>query len=555
MPLSPDIIVFNARIRTQDSQAPRARALAIGQGRIQALGQDEDILSSAQSSTQIIDARDRLLLPGMMDSHFHYQDWSLGRVGVNLANTPSLDQAMHQVAEAARKTPPGEWIQGQGWNEGEWPEQRMPTREELDRVAPDHPVALARCDLHLFSVNSRALELAGISRHTPDPPEGIIGRDAEGQPDGLLREQAIALVKKVIPDAGEDLLLQAMRSGIPVLHSMGLTALHDVRLKEAVYDGAQTLRAWQRLDQNHELALRCWSSLPGETLEQAVSLGLRTGLGFERLRLGHLKYFADGGMGARTAWMIDPYEDSGCGLPLLSMDHLRQMALQADAAGLAVMIHAIGDRANREVIAILEEVHAHRMDSTSRISAPPGINHRIEHLQMVRPEDMKRLAALPVDVCVQPSNQVIDISMLDACLGERGQWAYAFRSMLDAGLRLLFSSDSPVCDPRPLMGIHALCTRQRPDGSPASGWHPEQRISVQEAVYGYTRAPAKAYGVDHELGSITPGKRADCILLDQDIYSIDPGDIGKTQVDMTIFDGQVVYTRNRYEAGSKRPRT
>ncbi|MDZ7760669.1 MAG: amidohydrolase family protein [Desulfovermiculus sp.] len=334
-----------------------------------------------------------------------------------------------------------------------------------------------------------------------------------------------------------------MQSGIPVLHSLGLTAIHDVRLKEAIKDGAMTLRAWQRLDQEGDLQLRCWTSLPGETVDQAATLGLRTGFGSERLRLGHLKYFADGGMGARTAWMIEPYEDGGSGLPLIPMQDLRDMALQADTAGLAVMIHAIGDRSSREVISILEQVHAQRKQTQNRLSAPPHVNHRIEHLQMVRPEDLDRLARLPVDVCVQPSNQVIDIALLDACLGERGKWAYAFRSMLEAGVRLLFSSDSPVCDPNPLMGIHALCTRQRPDGTPDKGWHPEQRLSVAEAVHGYTLAPAQAYGVERELGSLSPGKRADCTLLDQDIYNIHPRDIQYTRVDMTVFNGQIVYVR------------
>ena len=539
----PNLIVHNARIHTQDPGRPFASALAVSNGRILDVGDDEHILALAHTETQIIDAKDRLLLPGLMDSHFHYQDWALGRTGLELAPMSSLQEVLDKVAQAAYQAQPGEWIQGQGWNEGDWPELRMPTRQDLDRAAPDHPVALARCDLHLFAVNSKALELAGITAQTPDPPEGLINRDEHGQPDGILKEQAISLVKAAIPEAGEEHLVQAMQAGIPVLHSLGLTAIHDVRLKGTIADGAMTLRAWQRLDLEGDLQLRCWSSLPGEVVSQAATLGLRTGFGSQRLRLGHLKYFADGGMGARTAWMIEPYEDGGEGLPLIPMHELRSMALQADAAGQAVMIHAIGDRSSREVISILEQVHDQRMKDQPRLSAPPHVNHRIEHLQMVRPEDLDRLARLPVDVCVQPSNQVIDIALLDACLGQRGKWAYAFRSMLDAGVRLLFSSDSPVCDPSPLMGIHALCTRQRPNGTPDKGWHPEQILSVAEAVHGYTLAPAQAYGVERELGSLRPGKRADCIILDQDIYSIDPRDIQHVRVDMTMFDGQIVYAR------------
>jgi hypothetical protein len=515
----------------------------VGKGRILDIGENGQILAQAKGNTKIIDAQDRLLLPGFMDSHFHYQDWALGRTGLELAPVSSLQEVLDQVAQAASQTRAGKWIQGQGWNEGDWPEQRMPTKNDLDLAAPNHPVALARCDLHLFSVNSKALELAGISTQTPDPPEGLISRDKHGQPNGILKESAIDLIKSAMPKHDEDHLLQTMLAGIPTLHSMGLTAIQDVRLKGAIQDGAMILRAWQRLDQEGKLLLRCWSSLPGETVAQAIGLGLRTGFGSERLWLGHLKYFADGGMGARTAWMIEPYEDGGQGLPLISMHELRDMVLQADASGLAVMIHAIGDRSSREIISIFEQVYEQRKNNSGRISAPPRINHRIEHLQMVQPKDLQRLARLPVDVCVQPSNQVIDIALLDSCLGQRGKWAYAFRSMLDAGVRLLFSSDCPVCDPRPLMGIHALCTRQRPDGTPKKGWYPEQRLSVAEAVHGYTLVPAQAYSVDHELGSLTPGKRADCILLDQDIYSIDPQDIQYTQVDMTVFEGRIVFER------------
>ncbi|MDZ7760668.1 MAG: amidohydrolase family protein [Desulfovermiculus sp.] len=198
----PDLIIHNARIHTQDPGRPHASALAVGNGRILDVGDDEQILALAHTETRIIDAKDSLLLPGLMDSHFHYQDWALGRSGLELASVSSLQEVLDQVAQAAYQAQPGEWIQGQGWNEGDWPEQRMPTRHDLDQAAPDHPVALARCDLHLFAVNSKALELAQITAQTPDPPEGLISRDEHGQPDGILKEQAIGLVKAAIPDLG-----------------------------------------------------------------------------------------------------------------------------------------------------------------------------------------------------------------------------------------------------------------------------------------------------------------------------------------------------------------
>jgi len=235
-----------------------------------------------------------------------------------------------------------------------------------------------------------------------------------------------------------------------------------------------------------ELDLRCWVGIPGERLDEAVGLGLRTGLGDDRLRIGYLKYFADGGMGARTAWMLEPYLDADCGMPLFPMDQFAGAIKKADQAGLAVMIHAIGDRANREVVTVFEELKKSRVRDEKDFYAPPAISHRIEHVQMIRHEDLERLAGVGIPACVQPHNMILDISMIDESVGKKGKWAYAYRDMLDAGIPLLFSSDAPVCDASPLVGIHAAVTRQRRDGTPQGGWYPKQRISVDEAVRGYT---------------------------------------------------------------------
>jgi hypothetical protein len=283
-------------------------------------------------------------------------------------------------------------------------------------------------------------------------------------------------------------------------------------------------------------------SLPGERLDEAIALGLRTGLGDDTLRIGHVKYFADGGMGARTAWMLEPYLDAEYGMPLASMEALREAFLRADQAGLAVMIHAIGERANREVIGIFEKVFEKRLEHVK--TPTPAVPHRIEHVQMIRPEDVSRLARLDLIACVQPHNMILDINMIDECVGPRGAFTYAYRQMIDAGIPVIFSSDAPVCDPRPLVGIHALVTRQRQDGTPQGGWYPESRLTVEEAVRGYTLLPALTHGLGDRLGSITPGKYADMVVLDKDIYTVHPMEILDTQVDMTVFDGQIVYRRD-----------
>jgi len=536
----PDLILLNGNIRTMDAQRAYTQAMAIKAGRITAVGENDEISVLAGSKTKRVNLNGRLGIPGMMDSHFHFYDWAMGRQQLDLAHVRSLDECLSQVAQAAGKLPQSNWILGQGWNESDWPEHIMPGRDLLDGVSPAHPIALWRCDLHLVSVNSRALELAGIDETTPNPPDGVIEKDSTGRPTGILRELAPNLVKAVIPTPSTDDIVAAMRDGISHLHTLGLTGLHDVRLMGGV-EGPAALKAWQFLNEKGQLELRCWVSLAGERLEEAIALGLRTGLGDERLHIGHLKYFADGGMGARTAWMLEPYLDAEYGMPLGTMKELANKIAAAEKAGLAVIVHAIGDRANREVITILEELAKLRSAARKRSFVPAALPHRIEHTQMIRSEDIQRLAKLKVAACVQPHNMILDINMIDESVGPRGRWTYAYKEMIDAGIPVLLSSDAPVCDPSPLVGIHAAVTRQRRDGTPAGGWYPEQRISVEDAVRGYTTLPAAFYGQSRDMGTLTPGKWADMIVLDRDIFQVDPMEIADARVEMTIFDGRIVY--------------
>jgi hypothetical protein len=537
-----DLLLLNGNFRTQDPNCPRAEAAAVTSGLILAVGNNDSIKDLASSDTQRIDLGGRLILPGIMDAHFHYYDWAIGRLNLNLADLRSFQELIGLVKSTARETPAGDWILGQGFNESDWPENRMPTRDDLDAVAPAHPVALWRCDLHLAVVNSLALERSGIDANTTDPPEGVITRDPSGRPNGILRELAINLVKDALPAPREDKTVAAMRDGIAVLHSLGITGVHDIRLMGGI-EGATALRAWQHLRESGDLNLRCWVTLPGERIDETVALGLRTGLGDDRLRIGHLKFFADGGMGARTAWLLEPYLDADYGMPLTSMVELQKAVEKADQAGLAVAIHAIGDRTNRELIKVFEELAKQRTGAGKRGFGSPVIPHRIEHVQMIRTEDLARLARLNLVACVQPHNLILDISMIDECTGPKGEYTYTFRDILDAGIPLCLSSDSPVCNPSPLVNIHAAVTRCRQDGTPTGGWYPRQRISVEEAVRGYTLTPAIASGVGEQLGSITAGKRADMVVIDRNIYDIDPMDIIHASVDMTIFDGRIVYQR------------
>jgi predicted amidohydrolase YtcJ len=337
-------------------------------------------------------------------------------------------------------------------------------------------------------------------------------------------------------------MVAAMEAGMRDLHALGVTGLHDIRLMGGA-EGANALRAWQKLDERKLLRLRTWATLPGENIDEAIALGLRTGYGNDRLRLGHLKYFADGGMGARTAWLIDSYVDGGQGMPLTPIEELEPAVAKADEAGLAVMIHAVGDRTNRELASMFERLAQQKKGPDgNEIIWNSQIPHRIEHLQMSRASDLQTLADLKIAGCAQPHNMILDINMIDQCVAEKGRYAYAFQNMLVSGMQIMFSSDCPVADPAPLVGIHAAVTRQRQDGTPTNGWYPDQRITVDQAVRAYTLTPAIASGAQRYLGSISPGKRADIVVLDQDIYRITPQRILDTNVVLTIFDGEIVFS-------------
>ncbi|MEA1968993.1 MAG: amidohydrolase [Thermodesulfobacteriota bacterium] len=532
----PDIILHNGNIQTQDNFHPTAQAVAISGSQILSIGSNSEILGLASKKTNVIDLDKKLVLPGFIDTHFHFYEWALNYDSINFSHVCSFKEMEEAVLKKVLVTEKGNWILGHGFNESDWPENKIPDKYDLDRIAPDNPVCIWRCDLHLGVANSLGLKLAGINSKTPDPKDGVIVKDALKNPTGVLKELALNLIRNVLPGLSQAKVLENMQKAVGDAHELGLTSIHDIRLMGGI-EGADALKAWQSLRRKNKLHIRCHVALPGEMTNQAVDLGLFTGFGDDLLKIGYLKFFADGGMGARTGWMTEKYLDADFGMPLTPVEEIEKAALKADQAGLSVMVHTIGDRAGKEIIGMFQRIENH--GPTMCI-----IPHRLEHVQMILPEDLKRLSALKnIAVSCQPNNLSLDISMIDYCAGPRGKYAYNLKNILKTGVPLMLSSDAPVADPNPMAGIYSAVNRKRMDHTPEKGWYMEQALSVEEAVKGYTITPAAATGTGDRLGSISKGKLADMIVLDRDIFKINPSQIAETKIDLTLFNGRIVYER------------
>ncbi|MGA9348558.1 MAG: amidohydrolase [Anaerolineae bacterium] len=519
-----------------DRASPRAQAVAIIGNRIAAVGDDAQIKRLSAPGGEAIDLKGRTVLPGLTDCHIHFVGYALRLTRVDLSGVESKAETIRRVAERAQTANPGEWLLGGGWDRNLWKDPSFPTKEDLDSVAPHNPVALDSKDGHSLWVNSLALTRAGITAATHSPAGGEIERQpGTGEPTGILKENAEDLVERVIEKPSLEAIQAALKVAMATAHRAGLTGIHDC-------EGELAFVAFQELSKKGKLGLRVLMHVPVKNLDAAIGLGLRTVFGSEKLRVGSVKIFADGALGSRTAAMLAPYEDEplNLGITVTSKEEMRELVRRASRAGLSVAIHAIGDRANRDVLDVLED--------SRRSGEGMDLRHRIEHVQLLHPTDIPRLAKLGIIASMQPIHATSDMEMVKRHWGEeRARGAYAWRSLLDAGTILAFGSDCPVETLDPLVGIHAAATRRRADGSPGpEGWHPGERITVEDAVRAYTVGAAYASGEEREKGSITPGKLADLVVLSQDIFAIPPMAILETEVEATILDGQFVYRRKEF---------
>jgi predicted amidohydrolase YtcJ len=508
--VKPLILLTHGNIFLFDDAFTQTESLAIYDGRIIASGLNRDILSLATHSTQVIDLKNRTVTPGLIDAHVHIQALSR-QLSMIDCETETLDQCLQRIKDKVDETPPDKWILGRGWNQNLW--SRFGTKQDLDALTSHHPIYLIAKSGHAAWVNSLALSIAGLVDDSIPVEGGAIQLDSKGKPSGILFENSMKLVSKFVPEMTIDEIMQGIRTVQDRLWTMGLTGLHD-------FDGPSAFIALQRLYDEHQLGMRVLKNIPHSQLDQAIDLGLRSGFGNDWLRVGNIKIFADGALGPQTAAMIDPYLVKGeeRGILLLQVQDLTETILKAGEHGLAVSIHAIGDQANRVVLDAFENVR--KEECTRKI---PLLRHRIEHLQLLHPDDLDRPAKLNIIASMQPIHATSDMIMADQYWGDRSRYSYAWRSQLDSGARLIFGSDAPIESPNPFLGLYAATTRRRLDGSPGEdGWIPEERISLQEAFLAYTRGPAYAAGLEKELGCLLPGYCADLIVFDENPFECSP---------------------------------
>jgi hypothetical protein len=528
-----DLVVVHARVHTVDPAKPFAQAVAVTGERITRVGTNEDVESSIGPDTRVIDAGGRLLLPGFNDAHVHFISGADELVGVNLRPASSEEDFARRLADHAASLPRGEWILGGFWDHEAWPTRALPVHQIIDAATADNPVFVRRLDGHMGVANALAMRLAGIGWHTPDPDGGTIVRDAAGRPTGVLKDNAMALITGAVPPATLDRTMDKARAALRHARSLGVTTVQDMTA------GATELRAYQALQARGELTARIYS-IQNHGIDGLVGAGVATGFGNDWIRVGGIKLFADGSMGSGTAAFFEPYADDPAnrGLLLFTPDALARAIFDADAAGFQLIVHAIGDRANALVLDALERLQRERGVRDRR--------PRIEHAQVVRPEDRRRFRATGAIASIQPSHCIDDMRWAERRIGpDRCKIAYNVKSFADAGVPVAFGTDWYVEPLNPMVGLYAAVTRQFPDGTPAEGWCPEERITLDRAVEYYTLGSAYAEFAEERKGSLTKGKLADMVLLSKDIFVIPPPEILSVTPLYTIVGGQVVFDAER----------
>jgi len=534
-PEAASLIVRDARVWTGDAARPWAEAVAVYGENITAVGTTAEIDRLVGPGTKLIDADGGMLVPGFIDAHVHFLDGGSTIASVQLRDARSPEEFARRIGDFAAHLEPGEWITGGVWDHTNWGGE-LPHRDWIDAVAPDTPVWVTRLDGHMGVANSLALQLAGVDADTADVAGGEIVRDDDGRPTGVLKDYAMRFVFDAMPEPTQRQLDGQLEAAMKYVASNGVTSVHD--MFDGTFDSWRGLETYRRAKAKESLTTRIYSVTPlkdWKKLSEDMSLH---GPGDEWLRTGGVKGFMDGSLGSHTAAFLEPYSDTpdDSGFLLDPLEDLRSWIIGADAAGLQLNIHAIGDSAIRDLLNIFDDVETENGAKDRRI--------RMEHAQHIHPDDLPRFSAQGVIASMQPYHAIDDGRWAEQLIGsERAQTTYAFRSLLDSGARVAFGSDWYVAPASPLLGIYAAVTRRTLDDENPGGWVPAQKISVEEALRAYTYEAAYASFEEDRKGTIKPGLLADMVLLDRDLTVIAAEEIRDTRVLMTIVGGRVVYSR------------
>jgi predicted amidohydrolase YtcJ len=534
-----DVVLVHGKLWTENPQQPEAEAVAILGNHIEAIGTSANILELAGPTTKVIELSGRRIVPGFNDSHVHFIAGGSALASVQLRDASTQAEFRRRISDFAKTQPKGTWILEGNWDHENWTPAQIPTHQLIDEVTPENPVMVWRLDHHMVLANALARKLAGIDKTTKDVPGGVIVRDAEGNPTGIFKDAAVALIQKAIPPPTAQQLRAAVEAGQRYAAENGVTSVQEMTTSP------DALRTYQAMLHEGDLRVRMSGHQLLVNWKTLAAPGIQADFGNDMLHIGGLKGFADGSLGSTTAWLFQPYVDapntSGIASAELSNpDEMYANIRDADKAGLQIAIHAIGDRANNSILNFYERAEKENGPWTNGLDR----RFRIEHAQHLLASDIARFASLHVIASMQPYHCIDDGRWAEKRIGpERLKTTHAYRSLLDAGAVLAFGSDWPVAPMVPLMGIYAAVTRRTLDGKNPEGWIPEQKISVAEAVHAYTVGAAYAEYEENIKGSLAPGKLADLVVLSNDIFYMDPIEIEKTRVEMTFFDGKIIYHR------------
>jgi predicted amidohydrolase YtcJ len=532
-----DLIIEHAKIWTVDAANPKGQAVAVLRDRIVAVGTDADVEGWRGSQTRVIDAAGKLVLPGFNDAHCHFLSGGFQLDAVELNDVTNAEEFARRIGERAKITPKGQWILGGNWDETKWTPAEFPTKELIDLLTRDVPVYVSRYDGHMGLANSAALRAAGITAQIADPPGGVILRDAGGDPTGALKDAAQDLMLKAIPSLTTEQRLHLALRALAHAASLGVTSCQNMDDDDNQSYG--DLQAFSLLQEQGKLTMRLYVAPSIVDWEDQAKIGVRHAFGSSFLRIGALKGYADGSLGARTAYFFEPFTDTPGNRGLLTGQMqppalMRDRMLKADAAGLQLCTHAIGDQG----ISIILDFYA----DIAKVHGPADRRFRIEHAQHMAAKDFDRFAQLGVIASMQPYHAIDDGRWAEKRIGhDRASRTYAFRTFLDHGVRLAFGTDWPVAPLNPMLGLYAAVTRATLDGKNPNGWFPEQKLTVAEAVQAYTVGSAYAEFQENEKGSIAVGKLADLVILSDDLFTIDPVKIRDVKVLKTFVGGKLVW--------------